>query len=243
MNDSKINKKNTNVALTITKRELAAYFTSPIAYIVTAIFLATSGIFFFSVFFLHGRADLRSHFGLLPILLSLFVPALTMRLFAEEKRSGSIETLLTLPLTVTDVVAGKFFAAWIFSLTMIAPTLLYIIPLVIFGTPDAGPIIGGFIGAGLLCAAFSAIGVFTSSLTKNQIIAFFAALAICIVLTMIDTFLVFLPGQVVSFFSYISASAHFTSIARGIIDSRDIIYFVSITVFFFYLTVVCSTNE
>ena len=235
MNDSKINKKNTekkNIPDVARKIAVTIYAIGLVKYAASSRFVMVNATFVFFLFIFESF-----------ILLSLFVPALTMRLFAEEKRSGSIETLLTLPLSVTDVVAGKFFAAWIFSLTMIAPTLLYIIPLVIFGTPDAGPIIGGFIGAGLLCAAFSAIGVFTSSLTKNQIIAFFAALAICIVLTMIDTFLVFLPGQVVSFFSYISASAHFTSIARGIIDSRDIIYFVSITVFFFYLTVVCSTNE
>lgn len=235
--------KKQSPAVVIMKRELGAYFTSPIAYIVTGLFLIIAGILFFATFFLQNRAELRNYFSLLPVLLSFFIPALTMRIFAEEKRSGSLETLMTLPVTETDVVTGKWLAAFISTAAMIAPTLLYILPVVIFGTPDAGPIFGGFLGALFLCAAFSAIGVFASSITKNQIIAFFTAFIICIVLTMIDQFLVFLPAQVVSVLSYISASAHFTSVSRGIIDTRDLLYFVSITVFFFYLTVVTQQNE
>lgn len=230
--------KTKSPALTIMRRELAAYFASPIAYIVTGIFLIIAGVFFFPLFFLQNRADLRGYFSLLPILLSFFIPALTMRVFAEEKRSGSIETLLTLPVTTAHVVKGKWLAAFISSALMVSPTLLYIIPLVMFGSPDFGPIAGGFLGAIFLCAAFSAIGVFASSTTKNQIVAFFAGFAICIALTLIDTFLIFLPPQIVSALSYISASAHFTSISRGIIDTRDVLYFISLTVFFFYLTVV-----
>lgn len=227
----------------IMKRELASYFSSPIAYIVTGIFLAVCGVFFYSVFFLQNRADLRSHFALLPILLSLFIPAITMRLFAEEKRSTSIETLMTLPVTTNDVVLGKFLSAWISSCVMVFPTLLYALPLFMFGSPDIGSVLCGFLGSVFLCAAFSAIGIFSSAVTKNQIIAFFASLAFCVALTMIDTFLIFLPGKIVEFFSYLSANAHFTSIARGIIDTRDLIYFSSITVFFFYLTVVCLNKE
>lgn len=240
---SSTSEKKQSPAVVIMKRELGAYFTSPIAYIVTGLFLIIAGILFFATFFLQNRAELRNYFSLLPVLLSFFIPALTMRIFAEEKRSGSIETLMTLPVTETDVVAGKWLAAFISTAVMIAPTLLYILPVVIFGTPDAGPIAGGFLGALFLCAAFSAVGVFASSITKNQIIAFFTAFIICIILTMIDQFLIFLPAQVVSVLSYISASAHFTSISRGIIDTRDLLYFVSITVFFFYLTVITQQNE
>ncbi|MCK9170096.1 MAG: ABC transporter permease subunit [Treponema sp.] len=235
--------KRQSPAVVIMKRELGTYFTSPVAYIVTGLFLIIAGILFFATFFLQNRAELRNYFSLLPILLSFFIPALTMRIFAEEKRSGSIETLMTLPVTETDVVTGKWLAAFISTAVMIAPTLLYILPTVIFGKPDAGPVIGGFLGALFLCAAFSAIGVFASSLTKNQIIAFFTAFIICIVLTMIDQFLIFLPAQAVSVLSYISVNAHFTSISRGIIDTRDLLYFVSITVFFFYLTVITQQNE
>lgn len=230
-------RKQKRPALVIAAREIRSYFTSPVAYIVTGLFLIITGVLVFSIFFHQNRADLRYFFGLLPTLLSFFAPALTMRLFTEEKRVGSIETLMTLPVTDGDVVAGKFIAALVTSLAMIAPTLLYIIPLRAFGAPDAGPLVGGFLGAALLCAAFSAIGLFASSVTKNQIVAFFTAFVICIALTMIDQFMIFLPGQIVGFLSFFSANAHFTSIARGIIDTRDALYFVSLCALFLALTV------
>ena len=115
--------------------------------------------------------------------------------------------------------------------------------MVAFGSPDAGPLVGGYIGSIFLCAAFSAIGLFASSVTKNQIIAFFVAFAISIALTMMDTFLIFLPGSAVSFLAYFSANAHFSSISRGIIDTRDLLYFVSVTLIFFALTVRIEQNE
>ena len=232
-----------NPALVIFKREFAAYFASPIAYIVTGLFLIIMGIMFFTAFYLQNRASMRNLFQMLPLILSFFIPALTMRVYAEEKRVGSIETLYTLPVTEFDVAAGKFLASFSASAIMIAPTLLYLIGILPFGTPDAGPIIGGYIGALFLCAAFSAIGIFASSITKNQIIAFFTAFIICIALTMISEFLIFLPAPIVEFLQFLSANEHFTSISRGIIDSRDLIYFVSLTAFFFSLTVVTQKKE
>ncbi len=229
--------KSKNPAFVIMKRELSAYFTSPIAYIVTGLFLIITGILFFSTFYLYNRAELRLLFTYLPLLLSFFVPALTMRVFAEEKRVGSIETLMTLPVTEVQVVTGKYLASFISTLIMIAPTLLYIIPAEVFGSPDYGPIVGGYLGAIFLCASYTAIGIFATSITKNQIIAFFTGFIICIALTMIDSFMVFLPAQIVSLFSYISANSHFNSIARGIIDTRDLIYFISLTALFFTITV------
>lgn len=226
----------------IMQRELKSYFSSLVAYIVTGLFLIITGVFFFTLFFLQNRAELRQFFGYLPIFLALFVPALTMRLFAEERRSGSIETLLTLPVTEVDVVIGKYLASFISTLVMIAPTLLYIIPVEVFGSPDYGPIVGGYLAAILLCASYSAIGLFASSITKNQIISFLVGLIICMGLTMIDTFLLFLPAPVVSFFSYLSATAHFASVARGILDTRDLIYFVSLTALFFIFTVKSQQN-
>lgn len=227
----------------IAKRELASYFSSPAAYIVTGLFLIISGVLFFSVFFLQRRAELRNFFGLLPVLFSFFIPAITMRLFSEEKNSGSIETLLTLPVTEPTVVFGKFLAGLVSAVAMICPTIFYVITAYIFGTPDAEPVVGGYIGAIFLCAAFSSIGVFASCLTKNQIIAFFVAFIICISLTMIDSFLVFLPSVIVGFFSAISANAHFSSISRGIIDSRDLIYFISITLIFILLSIMHEDSE
>src|SRR5574344_301032 len=157
----------------IMKRELVSYFTSPIAYIVCGLFLIFSGCFFFATFFLAKRAELRNFFELLPMTFSFFIPALTMRVFSEEKRSGSIETLITLPVTSIDVVTGKYIASFISSAVLLVPTLFYVVACVIFGKPDMGPIIGGYLGAILLAASYSAIGLFASSATKSQIIAFF----------------------------------------------------------------------
>lgn len=221
----------------ITDRELRAYFTSPVAYIVCSLFLIASGLFCFAPFFLSKRADLRSFFSLLPILFSFFIPALTMRLFSEEKKTGSIETLLTLPVTSLDVVTGKYLAALVSSIVLLVPTLSYVIVCCMFGTPDMGPIIGGYIGAVLLAMAFSAIGVFASSVTNNQIIAFFVGMGICITLTFIHIFELLIPGAAIPFVNFISASNHFESISRGVIDTRDLLYFVSLAAVFFALTV------
>lgn len=221
----------------IMKRELKSYFTSPVAYVVSSLFLLINGIIFFSLFFVRRNADLRDYFSNLPLYLSFFVPALTMKLFAEERKSGSMETLMTLPVTEWDVVTGKYLASLIGTLVMIAPTLFYIVVVSLFGTPDYGPIIGGYVGAIFLSAAYTAIGCFASSITKNQIIAFFTGLAFCIALTLCDVILIIFPTSLVSFISYISFRVHFNSIAKGILDTRDIIYFISITALFFVMTV------
>lgn len=238
MNDStqKISRQK-NPAFVIMSRELKSYFSSPIAYIVTGLFVAASGILFFSTFFLANRAELRQFFSLLPVLLSFFIPALTMRMFAEEKKSTSLETLLTLPVTVTDVVAGKFLAAFVSGAVLLLPSVFYVITCFIFGSPDAGPMIGEYLGALFLIAGFSAIGLYASSTTKNQIIAFFIAFALCIILTLLSNFAVFLPAVLVRPVSFLSSTNHFDSICRGIIDSRDIVYFVSLTAVFLILTV------
>ncbi|MCQ2587726.1 MAG: ABC transporter permease [Treponema sp.] len=235
-NTSKTTKKN-HPSFIIMKRELKSYFSGPIPYIVTGLFLIIAGIMFFSTFFFQDRAELRNYFTMLPLLLAFFIPAITMRLFSEEKRSGSFETLMTLPVTELNVVLGKYLASFIGTLIMIAPTLFYVIAVFICGSPDIGPIIGGFLGAIFLSASYTSIGLFASSVTKNQIIAFFIGFIICIVLTMLSSFLFLLPGPLVNFFSYLCADIHFESISKGIIDTRDIIYFVSVTAFFLVLTV------
>lgn len=230
-------KKKYNPAFVIMKRELKAYFTGPVAYIVTGLYLILTGILFFSTFFIYNRAELRQFFFYMPVILSFFIPALTMRLFSEERRVGSIETLMTLPVTEASVVMGKYLASFFGTLIMLAPTLFYVVTAEIFGSPDYGPIIGGYVGAIFLCASYTAVGIFASSITKNQILAFFTGAVICIVLTMIDTFLIFLPPFVVNVISYISANQHFMSITRGIIDTRDLLYFISLTALFIAATV------
>ena len=235
MSDKKFKSK--NPAFVIMKRELKSYFSGPIRYIITALFLVINGLLFFAAFFLQNRADLRNFFSMLPILLSFFIPAITMRVLAEEKRIGSIETLMTLPVREIDVVTGKYLAILIEALVMLAPTLFYVITAEIFGSPDYGPIIGGYAGAIFICAAFAAIGLFSSSITKNQIIAFAVAMAICLALTFVESFLVFLPDGIVKLFSFLSASVHFGSISKGIVDTRDLLYFISLTALFFVCTV------
>ncbi|OEU44215.1 MAG: ABC transporter [Desulfobacterales bacterium S7086C20] len=213
----------------IFKKEFMAYFVSPIAYIVISIFLLITGWFFFTTFFLNNQANLRNFFALLPIIFSFVVPAITMRLFSEELNVGSYETLLTMPVTLRDVVAGKFLAALAFVITMLVPTVSYPITVSFLGRLDWGPVAGGYIGAILLGAAFCSIGLFASSLTRNQIIAFIIAVAICFVLTLIDKMLFFLPRSLLGFFEYLGADFHFENISKGIIDSRDILYFLSVS--------------
>lgn len=212
----------------VVRKELASYFATPVAYIVITVFLAVTGWFFFSTFFLYGQAELRAFFQLLPLMLSFVVPAVTMRLFAEEKHSGSFEILMTLPVSTRDVVAGKMLAGSIFVMIMLSPTILYAVSVALVGSLDPGPVIGGYIGAALLGGAYSAIGVFASSLTKNQIVAFIIGLAICLTLTLVDKFLFFLPSGLLNVLEYLGADYHFRNISRGIIDTRDLLYFLSL---------------
>jgi ABC-2 type transport system permease protein len=213
----------------IFKKEFGVYFVSPIAYIVISIFLLVTGWFFFSAFFLFNQANLRGFFGLLPITLSFLVPAITMRLFSEELNVGSYEILLTLPVTSVEVILGKFLASVAFIAAMLIPTVAYPISVSFLGQLDWGPVAGGYIGALLLGGAFSAVGLFASSLTRNQIIAFIAGMAICFGLTLIDKMLFFLPQGVLGFFQYLGADFHFQNISKGILDSRDIVYFLSVS--------------
>lgn len=213
----------------IFKKEFGVYFVSPIAYIVISIFLIVTGWFFFTTFFLYSQANLRNFFALLPVTFSFVVPAVTMRLFSEELNMGSYETLLTMPVTFLDVVLGKFLAAVVFVGAMLVPTLAYPITVSFLGQLDWGPVAGGYIGAILLGAAFSAIGLFASSLTRNQIIAFIFGMAICFSLTLIDKMLFFLPQSMIGVLEYLGADFHFENISKGVIDSRDILYFLSVS--------------
>jgi ABC-2 type transport system permease protein len=212
----------------ILKKELKDYFISPIAYIVISIFLIITGWFFFSTFFLYDQADMRAFFSLLPIIFCFVIPAVTMRLFSEELHAGSYEILLTLPVTFSDIIFGKFAAGLVMTGAMLLPTLAYPISISLIGDLDWGPVIGGYVGALLLGGAFSSVGLFASSLTHNQIISFILGAAICFVLTLIDKMLFFIPETVLNVIAYLGADFHFRNVARGIIDSRDLIYFISV---------------
>lgn len=221
---------------TIALKEFKDYFISPIAYIVISLFLIVTGWFFFSTFFIYGRADLRDFFALLPITFSFFIPAVTMRMFAEEKNVGSYESLLTMPVSFTHIALGKFFAASAFTAAMLLPTLSYPLFISFIGNVDLGPVAGGYIGAILLGGAYCSIGLFASALTRNQIIAFIIGCAICFTLTIIDRMLFFVPERLVPVVEYLGANAHFTNISKGIIDSRDLIYFASVIFIFIFST-------
>jgi ABC-2 type transport system permease protein len=212
----------------IFRKEFSAYFVSPIAYIVISIFLLVTGWLFFSTFFLFNQANLRTFYTLLPVVFAFVIPAITMRLISEELNVGSDEILLTMPVTYGDVILGKFFASVALIIGMLIPTFAYPLTVSFMGQLDWGPVVGGYIGAVFLGAAFSAVGLFASALTRNQIIAFIIGLAICFTLTLFDKMLFFLPQSLLGVFSYLGADYHFQNIAKGIIDSRDILYFISV---------------
>ena len=213
----------------IFKKEYKAYFVSPIAYIVISVFLIIVGWLFFSTFFLERQASLTRLFTLLPITFAFVIPAVTMRLFSEEINIGSYEILHTLPVSNQEIIIGKFLAAVAFVGVMLAPTMVYAISTSFLGDLDWGPVIGGYLGAILLGGAFSAIGLMASSLTRNQVVAFIISMAICFSLTlMMDFVLFFLPNSIVGFFQYLSANFHFQNIAKGMVDSRDLLYFFSV---------------
>jgi ABC-2 type transport system permease protein len=215
-------------ALHISGREFRGYFVSPVAYIVISVFLAVTGWFFFSTFFLYGQANLRNFFSLLPITFAFIVPAVTMRLFSEEMNTGSYELLLTMPVSSADIVLGKFLGALAFVAVMLLPTFVYAVVISFLGQLDWGPVIGGYVGAIFLGGAFSAVGLFTSSLTRNQIVAFIIGMAVCLALTLVDRMLFFLPRSALGVLQFLGADYHFRNIAKGVIDSRDILYFLSV---------------
>ena len=223
-------------ALLIFNKEFKDYFISPIAYIVIAVFLIVTGWLFFSTFFIFDQADMRRFFNLLPFVFALVVPIITMRLFSEEINVGSYELLLTLPVTFRDIIIGKFLAAVAFAAAMLLPTLSYPIFISTIGDLDWGTTLGGYIGAILLAGAYAGIGLFASSLTRNQIIACIVAMVICVTLAIVDQMLFFFPQSIVDVITFISSNAHFSNIAKGIVDSRDLLYFVSVAFLGLYAT-------
>ncbi len=221
----------------IFRKEFKSYFISPIAYIVISVFLIIIGWLFFSTFFLEKQANLTKFFSLLPVTFAFIIPAVTMRLFSEEINVGSYELLITLPVSFRDIIMGKFLAAVAFVAIMLSPTLLYAVSTSFLGDLDWGPVIGGYLGAVFLGACFCAIGLFASSLTKNQVVAFIIGMAVCFSLTLlVDFVLFFIPSFLVDFFQYLSANHHFQNIAKGVIDLRDILYFVSLAFIALYAT-------
>jgi ABC-2 type transport system permease protein len=221
---------------TIYLKELKGYFNSTIAYIVIVVFLIISGWFFASNVFLANVASLRIIFEVIPLLLIFFIPAVTMRLFSEEQKAGTIEILLTKPVNDIDIIVGKFLSAWILLGVALIPTIFYYLTITFVGKVDIGPVIGGYLGLLLMGGVYVSIGIFSSSLTENQVVAFIIGFLIIFILFMLDKILPFVPGFIVPIFEYLSIDYHFSNIARGVIDTRDLIYYLSSGYLFILLT-------
>ncbi|GGH88122.1 ABC transporter permease [Pseudomonas fluvialis] len=222
----------------IFKRELASYFSTPLAYVFILIFLVLSGVFTFYLggFFESNQASLAPFFNFHPWLYLFLVPAIAMRLWAEERKSGSIELLMTLPVTRFEAVAGKFLAAWSFAGLALLLTFPMIITVNYLGEPDNGAIITGYLGSWLLAGAYLAVGSCMSALAKNQVIAFILAVAACFLFIvsgfpmLLDAFSGWAPQWLIDAVASLSFLIRFEAISKGVIDLRDLLYFLSFIV-------------
>ncbi len=216
--------------ITIAQRELSSFFVSPIAYVVTAAFLAVAGYLFVMIMFITREANLRYLFGNLVVILFFVAPAISMRLLSEEMRSGTIELLLTSPVRDWEVVWGKWLAALVLFLVMVALTLFYPLVLHFLGNPDWGAVIGGYIGFILIGGTFLALGELTSSMTSNQIVAAVLGVALIIILWLIGALGDYTGPALGSFLKELAISDHYSDFMKGVVDTKDVLYYLSIIV-------------
>jgi ABC-2 type transport system permease protein len=229
---------------TIIKRELASYFTSPVAYVFLVIFLLLTGFFTFTVgsFFERGEASLASFFGWHPWLYLVLVPAVGMRLWAEERRSGTLELLLTMPIATWQAILAKFLASWAFLAVALALTFPAVLTVNVLGEPDNGAIAAGYAGSMLLAGAYLAIACMTSAMTRNQVVAFILAVVMCLFLILAgfnpvtDLLVRWASPAVVDTVAAFSVVTHFDGFQRGVIDTRDLFFFLSVIGFALFAT-------
>lgn len=221
----------------LTWREINATFFSPLAYVVLTLYLFFSGFFFYLILDASRRADMTGLIGILTFLFLVSMPLLTMRLISEEYRSGTIESLMTAPITDGEVILGKYFGAVIFFLFMLAPTLLYIVILKRVGNPDMGPILASYLGLILMGAMFIALGLFCSALTRNQIVAGVLGIVSLLIIWVLGAVGERMSGDLAPIVRYIGTQQHMQSFSSGRIAFRDCFYFVSFTVFWLFLSV------
>lgn len=227
-------------ALAVFKRELAGYFVTPVAYVFIVIFLLLTGVFTFQLggFYERNQADLRAFFDWHPWLYLFLIPALSMRLWAEERRSGTIELLMTLPISLPGAVLGKFAAAWLFAGIALALTFPVWVTVNYLGNPDNGVVLAAYVGSFLMAGGFLAIGACVSAATKNQVIAFVISVVACFIFLIaglspvLGFFRGWAPDVIVAAISNFSFLTHFDAIGRGVIDLRDIVFFASLIVVF-----------
>ncbi len=222
--------------LPIFRRELRAYFDSPTAYVVITVFLLVTGWFFTTNFFAVGQADLRVAFGIIPFIFIFITPAITMRLISEERKSGTMELLVTMPIHDLSIIIGKYLAAVALLAAMVLPTLVYVITVASLGDMDPGPVVGGYLGLILMGAAYLAIGTFGSSLTDSQVVAFILSWIMVFVFFLLDKVLFLVPNWLVGTVEYLSIEHHFQNIQRGVIDTRDIVYYLSLIALALFLS-------
>ena len=215
---------------TIARRELGAYFNSPIAYVVVAVFLLLSGLLFFQTLFIQQTAELRELFDgfWTTLLVAIVGPAITMRLLAEERSNDTLELLLTMPVSDWEVVLGKYLAALGLFAFVMAGMLVFAGTVSVLGPLDKGPALAGFLGLFLVAATYMAIGMMTSSFTKNQIVAFIGAVLLCLILWQIGKAVQVFPPTVQPLLDWLGMDRHIGNMARGVIDSRDILYFFTL---------------
>lgn len=228
----------------IAKRELGAYFTSPVAYVFLVIFLLLTGFFTFTAgaFFERGEASLAAFFGWHPWLYLVLVPAVGMRVWAEERRAGTIELLLTMPVTPWQAILGKFVASWIFLALALALTFPVAITVNVLGDPDNGIVFAGYLGSLFLAGAYLAVTCMTSAMTRNQVVAFILAVVICLFLILVgfnpvtDLLARWASPALVDTVAAFSVMTHFDGFQKGVIDSRDLLFFLSVIGFALFAT-------
>jgi len=235
----------------IVRRELAAYFNTPIAYVFMVIFVFLSGVFTFYLgnYFERGEADLQPFFNFHPWLYLFLIPALSMRLWAEERRSGTIELLLTLPIAVWQAVLGKFLAAWLFTAAALACTFPLWLTVNYLGDPDNGVILASYLGSLLMAGAFLAIGSCMSAITRNQVIAFVVTAVVCLLFVLagfplvLDFVGAWAPEFLVSAVSQMSFLTHFNAVSKGVIELADLLFYVSLIAFWLYACVLAVESR
>ena len=230
--------------ITLIKRELSAYFTSPVAYVFLVIFLLLTGFFTFTAgnFFERGEASLAAFFGWHPWLYLVVVPAIGMRLWAEERRSGTLELLFTMPITTWQAIIAKFLASWLFIAVALALTFPAVVTVNLLGQPDNGAIFAGYLGSFFLAGAYLAITCMTSAMTRNQVVAFILAVVVCLFLVLAgfnpvtDLMTRWASPALVDTVAAFSMVTHFDGFQRGVIDSRDLFFFLSVIGFSLFAT-------
>ncbi len=235
-----------NPTSAIFRRELRSYFATPLAYVFIVIFLLLAGAltFYLGAFFERGQADLQPFFSFHPWLYLFLIPAVAMRLWSEERKSGTIELLLTLPVTMWQAVIGKFLAAWAFVGIALALTFPIWVTVNVLGEPDNGTIVASYIGSWLMAGSFLAIGACLSAATRSQVIAFILTVVVCFLMMLagfplvLDVFRAFFPQIVVDAVAQLSFLTHFSAIAKGVIDLRDLLFFLLTIGFWLYATAV-----